>query len=204
MEEYYNTIRDAVRVKVPVGACRFFASVKSVDNEEQAKAFIESTSGEFKDATHNTWGYKLNTPEVSTVRYSDDREPAGTAGPPIIQAIDSAEVINVVVVVTRYFGGVKLGVGGLIRAYRQAAAEGLAAAGVKTVPILREIIIRGLSYGVLGTVLHEIEACRGVVKSVGHGEDVSVVAIIPPKFIDSLRVRVVDLTRGQGEVCFVK
>lgn len=202
MEDFMQVVKDNARVKVPIGACRFFASVAAIQSEDDAKMFIETISSEFRDATHNAWGYKLaGSPEI--VRYSDDREPSGTAGPPIIQAIDSAEVSNVVVVVTRFFGGVKLGVGGLIRAYRQTATEGLAAAGSIEVPILREILISGLGYNVLGTVLHELESCKATVKAVEHGQLVAVRAAIFPRTVDSIRARVTDLTRGQGEVNFV-
>ena len=84
MEDFMRIVKDSVRVKVPIGACRFFASVAPIKSEDDAKAFIEAVSTEFRDATHNAWGYKLaSTPEV--VRYSDDREPSGTAGPPIVQ-----------------------------------------------------------------------------------------------------------------------
>lgn len=202
IEEYMRTIKAAVRVKVPIGACRFFASVAPARSEEEARIFIQTVSTEFKDANHNAWGYKLEGNPL-VVRYSDDREPSGTAGPPIIQAIDSAEVLNAVVVVTRYFGGVKLGVGGLIRAYRQAAAEGLLAAGSEEVPIMREILISGLGYSVLGTVLHELESLKAKVLRVDHGQSVGIHASIFPRSIDSIRTRVIDLTRGQGEVEFV-
>jgi len=202
MEDFMRVVKDSVRVKVPIGACRFFASVAPIKSEDDAKAFIEAVSIEFRDATHNAWGYKLGG-SLDVARYSDDREPSGSAGPPILQAIESAEVSNVVVVVTRFYGGVKLGVGGLIRAYRQTASEGLAAAGSVEVPILREILISGLGYNVLGTVLHELESCKATVKAVEHGPTVAVRADIFPRTIDSIRARVIDLTRGQGEVYFV-
>lgn len=203
MEEYLQTVEALVRVKVPIGACRFFASVTPITNEDEAKAFIAAVSVEYRDATHNAWGYKLTSALEVITRYSDDREPSNTAGPPIIQAIDSAMVSNVAVVVTRYFGGVKLGVGGLIRAYRQAAAEGLAAAGLRQVPLLREIHITGLSYNILGTVLHELEMCKATVKAVEHTTGLSVRATVFPRTVESIRARVIDLTRGQGEVGFV-
>ncbi|MDP3486476.1 MAG: DUF1949 domain-containing protein, partial [Bacillota bacterium] len=88
-------------------------------------------------------------------------------------------------------------------AYRQTAAEGVAAAGSVEVPILREILISGLGYSVLGTVLHELESCKATVKAVEHGQTVAVRAAIFPRTVDSIRARVTDLTRGQGEVNFV-
>lgn len=204
MQEYIRTLSEEARVKVPIGACRFFASVQHITNEEHAKDYIGKVSSEFKDATHNAWGYKITDAKETITRYSDDREPASTAGPPILQAIDSAQVTNVVVVVTRYYGGVKLGVGGLIRAYRQAAAAGLAAAGVRELPVLCKIVVSGLSYTVLGIVLHELESSKATVKAVEHGLSVSVRADAFPSTVEVIRARVIELTRGQGDVVIVE
>ena len=198
--EVIRTVRDPVRVKVPIGACRFFASVVGVGSEVEARAFIESVSGEFRDATHNAWGYKLGSGEEAEIRYSDDREPSGTAGPPIIQAIEGADVTNCVVVVTRYFGGVKLGVGGLIRAYRQAAAEALAEADVKEIEVRYGIRISGLDYSSLGAIMHELESQRAEIDNVDYGVGVTIRARIFKEGFASLAAKVRDLTRGQGGV----
>lgn len=97
---------------------RFIASGCNVTTIAEAMAFVEAVREE--DASHNCWAYRL---DESTFRYSDDGEPSGTAGKPIYSAICSSEIQNVVVVVTRYFGGTKLGAGGLIRAYNSSAAQ---------------------------------------------------------------------------------
>jgi uncharacterized YigZ family protein len=198
--EIVRTVKDPVRVKVPVGACRFFGSVTAVANEAEAREFIEAVSAEFSDATHNAWGYKLGSGEGAEIRYSDDREPSGTAGPPIMQAIEGADVTNCVVVVTRYFGGVKLGVGGLIRAYRQAAAEALAEAGVTETEVRYGVRVTGLDYSALGTVLHELESQRAEIENVDYGVDVTIRARIFKEGFSSLAAKVRDLTRGQGGV----
>ena len=200
--EVVRTIKDPLRVKVPIGACRFFGSVAEAASEAEARAFIETVSAEFRDANHNAWGYKLGSGAEAEIRYSDDREPSGTAGPPIIQAIEGADVTNCVVVVTRYFGGVKLGVGGLIRAYRQTAAEALAEAGVKETEVRYGIVITGLDYSVLGTVMHELESQRAEIDHVDYGVDVTIRARIFKEGFASLATKVRDLTRGQGGVAY--
>lgn len=196
----YYTVAENVRVKVPVGACRFYASVSSVSSEDEAKQFIASVSEEFRDATHNAWAYRLGVGDLALVRSSDDGEPANTAGPPIEQAIEAAGVTNVAVVVTRYFGGVKLGVGGLIRAYRGTAAEGLKAAGRVRQQMLREVYIAPLEYSQLGDAIHLLESVRGEVINIKYGQTVTLVGKVPPVSIDELKCMVRDATRGQARL----
>src|SRR5262245_57981358 len=118
---------------------RFIATAMPVTNEAGARAAIEAVRLELKDATHHCWGYSLAAGKGGALERSDDAgEPRGTAGPPILLAIKSAGVVNVVVVVTRFFGGTKLGRGGLARAYRAAAAAALRdAPRVAAVPVTR-------------------------------------------------------------------
>lgn len=195
--DVYATVARAVRVRIPVGACRFFASVQGVANEVEAKAFIAAVSQEFADATHNAWAYKIGHGEQAICRCSDAGEPTNTAGPPMLQAIEGHGLTNVVVVATRYFGGVKLGIGGLIRAYRDTALAGLEEAGVRHEVVLVPATIRQIDYACLGDVLREIERCGHVV-NVKYGQRVLIEAMIRPKEHDVLYQRVRDITRGQG------
>ena len=128
MSNSFLTVARSVQVKLPVGACRFIASVSRVDKEKEAKSFIRKISSHFHDATHNAYAYKIGFGDSAISRQSDDSEPAGTAGKRCY-AIESAGLTNVVIVATRYFGSVKLGIGGLIRAYRACAEAGLEEAG---------------------------------------------------------------------------
>ncbi len=105
----------------------FITSVFIVQTAEEAESTIASVKQKYPDATHNCSGYILRTGGVK--RFSDDGEPSGTAGMPILNVIEKMGYVNTLVVVTRYFGGIKLGAGGLVRAYSTAAAEGLTAAG---------------------------------------------------------------------------
>lgn len=100
---------------------RFIATVKAVDSEEEAIAFVEEMKKKYWDAKHNCMAYIVN----DIKRFSDDKEPSGTAGKPILDVLEGNEIGNAVIVVTRYFGGILLGTGGLVRAYQKAAAEGI-------------------------------------------------------------------------------
>lgn len=117
----YLTIEKPARIILNVKKSKFIASVKNVESEEEAKKVITEIKKEFKDASHNPYAYIVN----EIFNSSDDGEPLNTAGKPILDVILKKNLKNVVIVVTRYFGGVKLGIGGLIRAYREAALKGI-------------------------------------------------------------------------------
>ncbi|NLN07583.1 MAG: YigZ family protein [Firmicutes bacterium] len=198
MTDAFWTVAKEARVKIPVGACRFIASVARTDTEEEAKAFIARVSAEFHDATHNAFAYKIGLGDAAVVRQNDDAEPQGTAGQPMLQAIEKAGLTNVAVVGTRYFGGVKLGIGGLVRAYRSCAEAGLAAAG-RVQEIMREKIVVEITYELLGTVLHELAACRSVVSAVDYTpEGARVTALVPAASLQSLQDQLKESTSGKA------
>ncbi|MBS4031321.1 MAG: YigZ family protein [Clostridiales bacterium] len=202
MTDQFDTVANDIRVKIAVGACRFLASVARTETEEEAKLFIARVSNEFRDATHNAYAYKIGGGEMALARQSDASEPAGTAGTPLLQAIENAGLTNVTVVGTRYFGGVKLGIGGLIRAYGACADAGLAEAGRITEVSLEPLLAR-VSYDHLGTVLHEVAAAGGEVEGVDYDENgVSVRAKIPRRSMDALSKQLVNLTRGKIDLNF--
>lgn len=196
--EFYTTVARAVRVRIPVGLCRFFASVKEITSEMEAKEFIATVISEFPDARHHAWAYKTGYGDACISRSHDAGEPVNTAGPPMLQAIEGQGLTNVIVVGTRYFGGVKLGVGGLIRAYRETALAGLAEAGTRQEIIMANIIVRNVDYALLGDVLREIESCRGVIDFLSYEEQVTVKAKVQPVVIPQLERRIIDTTRGQA------
>jgi uncharacterized YigZ family protein len=119
----YLTIKDLTRSKLKIKGSIFIATALSVSSEKEAQDWIKKISKEFFDATHHCFAYKIKIDQNEVVKYGDAGEPKGTAGGPILSAIESEKLTNVLVVVTRYFGGTKLGTGGLSRAYRQSAQE---------------------------------------------------------------------------------
>ena len=135
----YRTVRGPARTQQVIERSRFITSVSPVSDRDEAERFIAEIRDEFKDATHNVPAMVIG--EKASIQWgSDDGEPQGTAGAPIVQMIVKEGLTNVAVVVTRYFGGIKLGTGGLVRAYTGCAREGLAAAGpcsVREVAVIR-------------------------------------------------------------------
>ena len=125
----YKTIYEGGIGEITEKKSRFIATVRPVETEEDALAFLEEMKKKYWDARHNCYAYSVGTNREFT-RCSDDGEPSGTAGRPMLDVILGEEIYNVAVVVTRYFGGVLLGTGGLVRAYSKAVQEGLAASTV--------------------------------------------------------------------------
>ena len=129
MLERYKTVYRGKEGEIIEKKSRFIATVRLVETEEEALAFIEEMKKKYWNATHNCFAYVIGE-RRECVRCSDDGEPSGTAGRPMLDVILGEDIYNVAVVVTRYFGGVLLGTGGLVRAYSKAVQEGLAASKV--------------------------------------------------------------------------
>lgn len=140
LEEPYKTLAEALEFEIdPIKNSRFLAFVSPASSEDAANDFIAQVKASLSDARHHCWAYVVRQPE--RIKRSDDGEPGGSAGSPILQAIQGRGLTDTVVVVVRYFGGVKLGVGGLIRAYGGAAAQALDRAELVTVTPKRSLWI---------------------------------------------------------------
>ncbi len=175
---------------------RFIGHVWRVESEEAARLRIEETKKEYHDARHNCWCYILNG---GPVRYSDDGEPQGTAGQPMLNVFQREGVVNVCCVVTRYFGGILLGAGGLVRAYTQSAKDTLDGAGISVVRrwVAMEI---PCTYAQLEGMRREVSAFGGAVESMDYGADVVLSALLPEGRAAAFAAHVLDLTAGTVEV----
>ncbi len=122
MQDTYGTIEAKAQATIKVEGSRFIAEAVPVDTREDAEAHIEAVQDRERTATHHCTAYRLGT-NGDVFRYNDDGEPSGTAGAPILREIDARDLTNILVVVTRYFGGTELGTGGLMRAYADAASK---------------------------------------------------------------------------------
>ncbi len=172
---------------------RFIGHVWLVESEEQARAHIEQMKKKYHDARHNCWCYRLQ--EGGVERYSDDGEPQGTAGQPMLGVFQKEGVTNVCCVVTRYFGGILLGAGGLVRAYTQSAKDALDAAGISVVRRWVEMTA-ACSYSLFERMKLEVEAAGGVLGEVDYAADVTVHALLPEGAVEDFSARVVELTSG--------
>ena len=171
---------------------RFLGHVRPAESEEEARAFIAEMKKKYYDARHNCWCYLIRGgPE----RYSDDGEPQGSAGLPMLEVFRREGVTNAVCVVTRYFGGVLLGTGGLLRAYTQSAKDALRAAGVAEVCRRAELSVP-CSYALLERVKQETVAFGGTVADTDYGVAVTLRVLLPAEQADAYRARLFDLSNG--------
>ena len=196
MPEYYIPTRESQREFVEKRS-RFIGHVWRVASEEEARARIEETKKRHYDARHNCWCYRLR--EGGVERYSDDGEPQGTAGQPMLNVFQREGVENVACVVTRYFGGVLLGAGGLVRAYTQAAKDALDGAGISVVRrwVAMEV---PCTYAPFEEVRREVFHFGGVVEQVDYGADVLLSVLIPEEQAAPFSARLLDLSAGTIQV----
>ena len=172
---------------------RFISHIWRVESEEEARAHIEEMKKRYYDARHNCWCYIIR--EGGVVRYSDDGEPQGTAGQPMLNVFQRREVSNVCCVVTRYFGGILLGAGGLTRAYTKGAADALIASGVSTVRLWTEVEIP-VPYASFERVKLELAPFGAVITDSLFGADVTIQALLPAENVEPFQARLTELSAG--------
>lgn len=170
----------------------FLGIVEPVSSEEEARAVIAAVKKQHRDARHNCWCYLI---QGGAERYSDDGEPQGTAGIPMLEVFRKAGVSNAVCVVTRYFGGVLLGAGGLLRAYTKAAKDALENSGITEVIPVQELTLR-CSYSLLERIRLEIAAAEAEILSTDYAADITLSVRIPEEKAASFSERIFDLTSG--------
>lgn len=175
---------------------RFIGYCKPVSTQEEAVDFINEIRSKHWDATHNVYAYVLS--DGQTMRYSDDGEPQGTAGVPVLDAVKKSGITNAVVVVTRYFGGIMLGAGGLVRAYSHGASIALTAAKPVTMQLCHNCIV-SCTYNQYGKVSALIPSCGGVVDDSQFGEGVDILFHIPEDMLAKLNKELAEATSGEVE-----
>ena len=192
MTEYYIPTRPSETEFIEKRS-RFIGRVWRVESEEEARARIDETKKRHHDARHNCWCYLLRDPAVE--RYSDDGEPQGTAGQPMLEVFRREGVTNVCCVVTRYFGGILLGAGGLTRAYGRSAKDALDAAGISVVRRWMAVEL-SFPYSLYERVKLEIEGAGGLLGKVDYAADVTLRALLPEQKVKNFTDRLVELTAG--------
>lgn len=196
--EPYKIIENGGVGEIEEKKSRFIAHVSAANTEEEALAFIEEKKKQFWDARHNCYAYVLGE-QAQTMRFSDDGEPSGTAGRPILEVLVSSGIRNLVVVVTRYFGGTLLGTGGLVRAYTKAAQAGLAASEVRTMCCGYEMTVV-TDYNGIGKVQYLLGS-RGISENqVDYGEQVTVLVNIPYEDKDAVISEITEATAGKAKI----
>lgn len=174
---------------------RFIGRIWPVETEEEALSRIQEMKKQHYDATHNCWAYIIHG---GAVRFSDDGEPGGTAGMPMLQVLQREGLNNVVCVVTRYFGGILLGAGGLVRTYTKGAKIAVDAAG-KSIKRVWTVLYVPCPYSFYERVKLEIEAFGGILRSTDFGAEVDMEILFPQANAQPFLDRLTDLTSGTVE-----
>ena len=189
----YITIANEFRTEYIIEKSHFIATIAPVSTEEEAQAFIQRISKEFWDATHNCTAYAIG-PRQEQQRSSDNGEPSGTAGKPMLEVLKKTAITNVAVVVTRYFGGIKLGAGGLIRAYSHSVAKAVQE-GPKLLIAPRQIVSLTIDYSYFGSVERQLQTL-GLSYQPSFTDTISLEIYVEPNFVSDLETTITNLTGG--------
>lgn len=195
----YSTVRAEASAEQIIEKSRFIAYVSPAETREEADEFIASIRKKHKDATHNVPAMVLG--DKFQIQWgSDDGEPQGTSGAPIVQMLVAQGITNVVVVVTRYFGGIKLGTGGLVRAYTSSAKLGLEAAGICDV-CERQVMTYALDYTYLAKLQNLAGGALLTIENLTYADVVQAELSCVPERADEVKNLIANLTGGQGRLC---
>ena len=172
---------------------RFLGHLVPVESEDQARQILAETRKAFHDARHNCWCYRIyDGPE----RFSDDGEPQGSAGTPMLEVFRREDVFNFICVVTRYFGGVLLGTGGLSRAYSDCAKEALLKAGLTRQGEWTAVSF-SCAYPLFDRIRTELAALGAVTEDLAYGQDIRIRALLPAESLGNLQTRLQEISAGK-------
>ncbi|OON77349.1 YigZ family protein [Streptomyces tsukubensis] len=194
-DEYRTVAREGVH-ETEINRSRFLCSLAPAATEREAQEFVARVRREHADATHNCFAYVIGA-DASVQKASDDGEPGGTAGVPMLQMLLRREVRYAVAVVTRYYGGVKLGAGGLIRAYGGAVGEALDAVGTRTLRRFRRVTLT-VDHQRAGRIENDLRTTGRSVTEVRYGERVTIEIGLPDAEVDAFRGWLADATAGEA------
>lgn len=191
----FLTIKENGDHELVIKKSRFIATMGRVTSEAEAKDFIAAVSKKYHDATHNTYAYTLGLNDEQ-VKASDNGEPSGTAGIPELKALQLMKLKNVAVVVTRYFGGIKLGAGGLIRAYSNSVTSAAKAIGVVK-RVMQQEIIFAIPYNRYDEINHYLEEADIFVESREYAADITISVFLDLDQVAAFEAKLTDLMAGK-------
>lgn len=194
----YLTVKGYGENEIIIEKSRFIAHIARAETEEEAIDFIQTVKKKHWNATHNCSAYLIGEHDLIQ-KANDDGEPSGTAGVPILEVLKKRKLKDTAVVITRYFGGIKLGAGGLIRAYGKATSEGLNATGIVERKLMQVMHLK-VDYTWLGKLENELRASIYEIKEIHYLEAVEIEVFVneaeTQKFVDWM----IELTNGQGNI----
>ncbi|MFE5393730.1 YigZ family protein [Streptomyces sp. NPDC056568] len=194
MQDEYRTVARAGVHETEINRSRFLCALAPAATEQEAQAFVAGRRKEHADASHNCWAYVIGA-DAAVQKASDDGEPGGTAGVPMLQMLLRRDMRYVVAVVTRYYGGVKLGAGGLIRAYGGAVGEALDDLGTLTRRRFRLATVT-VDHQRAGKLQNDLHAAQRAVREVRYAEAVTIEVGLPEAEVDAFRSWLADATAG--------
>lgn len=195
----YRTVKGYGEKEIVIEKSRFIGYVQKAESEEEAIQFIEQIKKKHWNATHNCSAYLIGEQDQFQ-KANDDGEPSGTAGKPMLEVLKKQGLKDVVVVVTRYFGGIKLGAGGLVRAYTQSTVEGLQAAQVIE-RRLHQVVTVTIEYTLLGRLENELRSKeQWMIKKIDYLDKVILHVLVPVDQTDAFEERMIDLTSNQCQL----
>lgn len=201
MSKNYNMIKEYTETSFIERKSRFISYAMPVYTEEEAISFLSSIRKKHYDATHNCYAYILG--ENSEIqRSSDDGEPSGTAGIPILEVLKKENLTNTIIIVTRYFGGIMLGAGGLIRAYTEGAAKAVSEAGIAEVKAYAVYSIE-TNYSNLGKIQYEAPKKDYIIRDIEYTEAVTIKILTPTEIKDNFKQDINNWTLGEGTIYYL-
>ncbi len=196
MSGSYITVQRSASDEITIQKSRFIGYAKPCETEEEAQTFIQSMREKHRDAKHHCYAYIIGQ-NSGIMRYSDDGEPGGTAGMPMMDVLKNEKIVNCCVVVVRYFGGVLLGTGGLVRAYTQGCKIALAAAGVVRMELSETVRCR-VSYPVWNQLQYTLSKMSLRVEDVTYQDAVEFSLCARKKDIDEVKDSVGNIAEGKA------
>ena len=198
MLSHYYTVKTTGEHEIVIEKSRFISQIARAESEEEAQEFIQAIKKKHWNASHNCSAYLIGEND-QIQKANDDGEPSGTAGVPILEVLKKRNLKDTVVVVTRYFGGIKLGAGGLIRAYGKSTSEGLNAVGVVKRRLVQIMHVK-IDYTWLGKLEKELRASVYPVKEIHYLDTVEIEVYVDEDKVQAFTEWMVELTNGQGRI----
>ena len=202
MLKAYRTVAGEGAAEFIIEKSRFIGYAAPADNEEAALAFIQTIKKKHRDATHNVPAYVIGE-HNELQRFSDDGEPSGTAGIPMLEVLKKEDVRDTVLVVTRYFGGIKLGGGGLVRAYTKAAKLALEAATIVRRTLHQLVEVR-VAYPLLGLVQNELRSLGYSIKDILYTEEVALLVWVPIEEVEHFGQACIEWTNSRCQLDYLE
>lgn len=196
MIKRYKTVAERAEVEISEKKSRFIATVMPVKTQEEVDEFLGELRKTYWNATHNCFAYQIGE-QNEIQRFSDDGEPQGTAGKPILDVLKGEELRDTAIVVTRYFGGTLLGTGGLVRAYGRSAKEGVLAAGILECILMRRYLVT-IPYTLVGKVQYLLNENGYITEDSVYTDDVTIHVLVEEDACDQFTKQIIEVTSGEA------